>query len=348
MRDASYIKRGEEFMTISISKNVSAIVVGISLMSFTTGGTSLAAERTYYYASQVLGHPYLLDIHLGMRYAAEKLGVKIVTVGPQDWDPAGHAAAVEQAIPKKPDGIITSLWEPGAIPAIKKAMKMGIPVMVIEASVPDSGALGFIGVDNYDMGQKIAKELVSRAGNDGDVVVSGNWGASNTDEKYRGFEDFIKANTKWNIIAKIDDKATTATATATAKTVLNTYPKMKGFVGLNANTGTGFCLAAKELGVDVKPYTVVVNDREQVVLDCIKSGEIDASVATKTALQAYLAIELLEKYNEAKGTLKNVPITKDNQASNVSPMPEKVLIGSIVISKENVDNFMHANIPQYK
>lgn len=335
-------------MRVSIIKKLSRAVAGISVLIVAATGPSSAAERTYYYASQVLGHPYLLDIHLGMRYAAEKLGVKIVTIGPQDWDPAGHAAAVEQAIAKKPDGIITSLWEPGAIPAIKKAMEQGIPVMVIEATVPDSGALGFIGVDNYDMGQKIAKELIARGGDEGDVVVSGNWGASNTDEKYRGFENYLKNNSKWNIIAKIDDKATTATATATAKTVLNTYPQMKGFVGLNANTGTGFCLAAQELGVDVKPYTVIVNDREQVVLDCIKSGEIDASVATKTALEAYLAVAMLEQYNDTDSKLKNVPITKDNAASNVLPVPENTYLGSIVISKENVDNFMHANIPQYQ
>lgn len=329
-----------------------AVTAAGALLAVGAAGTAVIAEdsterRTYYYASQVLGHPYLLDIHLGMRYAAQALDVEIVTVGPQDWDPAGHAAAVEQSIAKQPDGIITSLWEPGAVPAIKQAMADGIPVVVIEATVPDSGALTFIGVDNYDMGELIAKELISRGGESGDVVVSGNWGASNTDEKYRGFEEYITNNSDWTIIAKIDDKATTATATATAKTVLNTYQDMDGFVGLNANTGTGFCLAAEELGVDVTGYTVVVNDREQVVLDCIKSGHIDASVATKTALQSYLAIMMLEAYNDQAGLLRGVPITNENAASNVLPVPEEIYLGSVVINADNVERFMHENIDQF-
>src|SRR5690606_25850118 len=88
------------------------------------------AGRSYIYASQLQGHPYLLDSLLGMDYAEEKFGVTIDRLGPQGWDPVAGAEAVEQAIAQKPAGIITTLWEPGAVPGIRRAMEQGIPVVV--------------------------------------------------------------------------------------------------------------------------------------------------------------------------------------------------------------------------
>jgi DNA-binding LacI/PurR family transcriptional regulator len=40
----------------------------------------------------------------------------------------------------------------------------GIPVVVIEANLPDSGAMSFIGLDNYQAGADTAKELIKLGG----------------------------------------------------------------------------------------------------------------------------------------------------------------------------------------
>lgn len=319
------------------------------------GGTAIAAasaataeDRVYYYASQLLGHPYLLDNHLGMRYAAEQFGVEIRTTGPQGWDPAGHAEAVEQAIAKEPDGIITSLWEPGAVPAIRRAMEQGIPVIVIEATVDDHGAMTFIGLDNYQSGVQQAKELIRLAGTEGNYVASGNWGASNTDAKIAGFTDYIAANSNWVELGRVDDKANTADAIEAGKAIFNTYEDVNAIVGFDASSGTGICLAAEELGLDIADMAVVVNDREAPVLECIADGVIDSSIINKTALESYMAIQILEAFNDANVGLANVPISADNAASGIISAPEVVYMGAQVINAENVDAFMHENIPQYE
>ena len=53
----------------------------------------------------------------------------ITVLGPNDYDTAKEAAAIEQTIPKKPDGIMVPLWDSAPVPAIKKAMAAGIPVV---------------------------------------------------------------------------------------------------------------------------------------------------------------------------------------------------------------------------
>ena len=298
-------------------------------------------KRSYIFAAGVLGHPYWNAAYQGFDYAAQKFGVDIKRVGPQDWNPPAQAEAVEQSIAKKPDGIIAVLWDGSSIPPIKKAMAAGIPVVVIEANLPDSGAMAFIGLDNYQAGADTAKELIKLGGESGKVVALGNWGASNTDAKYRGFSDYLAAHSKWTILGKVDDKGTTNPAIEAAKSLLNTYNDATGIVGLDSSSGTGLGLAAEELRMDISKLTIVVNDREDAVLDYIHKGVIGASILNKTALEAYMAIELLEAYNDSKIGLADVPISTNNKSAGVTPMPEYVFMGTVVVDKNNVEYFLH-------
>jgi len=297
-------------------------------------------KRSYIFAAGVLGHPYWNAAYQGFDYAAQKFGVDIKRVGPQDWNPPAQAEAVEQSIAKKPDGIIAVLWDGSSIPPIKKAMAAGIPVVVIEANLPDSGAMAFIGLDNYQAGADTAKELIKLGGESGKVVALGNWGASNTDAKYRGFSDYLAAHSKWTILGKVDDKGTTNPAIEAAKSLLNTYNDATGIVGLDSSAGTGLGLAAEELRMDISKLTIVVNDREDAVLDYIHKGVIGASILNKTALEAYMAIELLEAYNDSKIGLADVPISTNNKSAGVTPMPENVFMGTVVVDKNNVEYFL--------
>src|ERR1700710_237887 len=67
---------------------IAAALSAVSVVALSLGGAAQAegAKRTYYYASQLQGHPYLLDSLLGVKYAAQKFNVNVVPIGPQGWD----------------------------------------------------------------------------------------------------------------------------------------------------------------------------------------------------------------------------------------------------------------------
>lgn len=317
-------------------------LVAAAVSSFVLSGSALAqdsAKRTYYFAAQFLGHPYLLDVYAGFDHAAEKLGVDIKRVGPQDWNPPAAVQAFEQVLARKPDGIITVMWDSSPKPVVKRAMEQGIPVIVIEANQPDNGAVAFVGLDNYQAGEDAAKQLIQRGGDTGKMVAIGNWGASNTDAKFQGLSDYLAKNSKWTIAGKVEDNVNTNGAIEAAKTVFNSYPDATGIVGLNSSSGSGIVLAVEELGMDVSKMTIIANDREDTVIDGIDSGIIDATIINKTALEAYLAVQLLESFNDEKTGLASVPISKDNKASGTSPFPQNVYMGTSVIDKSNVEYF---------
>jgi ABC-type sugar transport system substrate-binding protein len=312
-----------------------------------TGAPVWAADakptQTYYYIAPGLGQPYCYDMHLGFKYAAEKFNVEIIQQGADDWNSQTACEALEQIIPKKPAGIITVAWDPAMNPGIIKAQQAGIPIILVEA---ESGELGdlYIGLDNVDAGRETADLLLKFAGNSGKLLVIGNWGSTNIDQKFAGLKERLKG-TGWEIIGDQDGECEAEASLRAAKDLLNNHPEATAFVGLDSACGAAIATAMEELGKKPGDLTVICADREDAMLESIKSGYINASLTNRTAMMCYLAVQFLE--NVTKYGFYDIPITSDNKASGISVYPKQVYTGNVVITKENVDNFDHNKMNSY-
>jgi len=76
-------------------------------------------------------------------------------------------------------------------------------------------------------------------------------------------------------------------------------------------------------------------DRGNEVLEQIGKGVISATVAQRTALMPYYAVQIL--YNMANG---EIPITQDNAKANVSSVPSYIDTGVIIVDKTNYKYFL--------
>ena len=302
-------------------------------------------QKTYYYVGTNHGHPYWYDVHQGFHFAAEFFNVRVVQAGPDTYDPAAQAEALEQTITKRPDGIIVPLFDASVFPGIKKAMDAGIPVVVIESTMPDSGALAFVGLNAYDSGVETAAELIRAGGNSGNVAIIGNWGAANTDQKVNGFKDHLAANGNWNIVAELDDKAESEVAIEAAKSAFINYADLDAIIGLNSSSGPAIAVAMEELNLAAGSVLVICHDREDIALEYIEKGYIHATIASKTASMPWLAIAILEGYIDNNGA--NIPLSGNNATAGINPIPEFCYTGSIVINKDNVEFFKRDTIPEY-
>jgi ribose transport system substrate-binding protein len=302
-------------------------------------------KRHYYYCGAVNAHPYFLDTWLGIEYAKQALDVDVTVLGPNDYDMTAMVAAIEQTIPKNPDGIMTLCWDSTPVPAIKKAMAAGIPVIVLYTTVPDTGALCYIGLDNWQAGYDTGRELVERGGTSGKLGIIMNAGASNTEAKKAGALAALEG-TDWEVVVQAEDKANTEVAIEAAKSMFNAHPELTGILGLDSSSGTGIGRAIEELGLEDKEMTIVVHDREDVTLEYIEKGIIDATVEAKTAYAPYLAIQLLEEYHDRKME-NDVPISRNNWDADVKSFPQFIYVGSVIIDQDNVDHFLRKNLPEY-
>mgnify|MGYP006279989313 CR=1 FL=1 len=316
-----------------------------ALEEVTEQDTSAEEMRTYYMVSSHQAHPYFADSHLALRYAAEYFQVNIIAAGPEGWDTQAQAEAIEVAVANQADGIITRMWDDSPAEAVKKAMAAGIPVVVTETRTAVNPGLTYIGLDNYQTGRDTAKELIERAGTTGKVALMGNWGAANTDAKLAGVKDYLAENSEWEVVVEADDKAATADAIEAAKSIFNNYPDVDAILGLDSSSGTGISLAMEELDIAPGSVSVVVHDREPSTLEYIGKGYIDATLINKTATDEFLAILLMEDWNN--GGLKDIPVSSDNEAAGVNPVPENMYNTAAVIDADNVDFFVAENMPTF-
>ena len=93
-------------------------------------------------------------------------------------------------------------------------------------------------------------------------------------------------------------------------------------------------------------YKRQVHDREPATLDYIEQGYIDSTLINLTAAQEYLAILLFEDWNN--GGLKNIPVSSDNAAAGIVPIPENMYMTAAIIDKDNVEYFKKDNMPTWE
>jgi len=83
---------------------IALIALAILLILSTAVWANPNKHRTYYFVGVVNAHPYWLDAKLGFAFAEKVFNCSIPWVGPQTWDIPLQVQAMEQTIPKKPDG----------------------------------------------------------------------------------------------------------------------------------------------------------------------------------------------------------------------------------------------------
>jgi ribose transport system substrate-binding protein len=284
-------------------------------------------------------HPYWIDVRTGGEYFDEVMGenVKVTFAGPEGVDFPGQIDALLQQIPKDPAGILVACFDPGVVSAINQAVEAGIPVGTFESDCPqsDNQRWFFVGVDAYKAGWAMGPEIVKHMGESGQVVISTNIGASNSEEKIRGFEDFLADYPDIEIVATVDDQTLVREGADALKPVLQANPDVTAIVGVNAGSGGAAATAVKELGLEDQ-VSIVCQDRDDITLEFIQEGVIDSTIVARTATSPYVGLLLLHQYNHA-----DVPITEDNQANNVNWLPENIDVGTIVVDESNVDAFFH-------
>ena len=101
------------------------------------------AKYTYYWISNKANLPLFVQYdYVGMKRIAEELGVKVIVAGPTDFDVPGFIAAVDQVCAQKPSGVsVVGGWDPSLTESVKKCMQLGVPTVVDDGDLPDSGRL---------------------------------------------------------------------------------------------------------------------------------------------------------------------------------------------------------------
>ncbi|HUW18174.1 MAG TPA: substrate-binding domain-containing protein [Sedimentisphaerales bacterium] len=300
------------------------------------GGQSKAVSDDLYVEVSALGNlDYFYDHRLGMELAGKVLGVRTEYVGPAEYDMTAMITAFEQTLAKKNiKGVVVVGFEPALAPIIDKAVDSGIPVVTVDADLPQSKRVAFVGTGNYQAGYEGGKKLASLIGCSGKVALMTKVGQSNLEERVRGYKAALGRYDQIEIVQIVDTQSDAIVAAQVATAVLRKHPDLAGLGCVEAAGGVGAATAVREANLAGK-VKIVAMDRGNDVLELIKEGTISATVAQQTALMPFYAVQILYQLNN-----QNIPITSDNIRAGASGVPSYVDTGVVIVDKSNYEYFM--------
>lgn len=292
-----------------------------------------ASDQLYIEVSAIGADPYFYDHKMGMEMAGKELGVRTEYVGPAENDMNAMVAALEQAIAKKPNGLVVVGFNEQLIPSIQKATDAGIPVVTVDADLPTSSRIAFIGTGNIEAGITGGEKMADLLGGKGKVAIMYNPGQTNLEERVEGYKQAFETFPDIEIVEYVDTKQDSVVAAQSIAAVLQKHPDLAGIICVDATGGTGAATAVKEAGLTGK-VKILAMDRSNEVLEAIEGGVISASVAQQTALMPYYAVQMLMNLNNSK-----IEITKDNAKAGVLGIPQYINTGAVIVDDTNFQYF---------
>ena len=156
-------------------------------------------------------NPFFIDMERGAREAADKLGVElIVQSAEREVDVEKQMQIIENLIQRQVNALcITPSGSKEIVPAIVKANKAKIPVLIVDTRVDETtlkeagGQIAtFIGSDNFAGGKIAGKKIVESLGGRGKVaVLEGIPGHETGDARLGGFHEALQEHSGIEVIA---------------------------------------------------------------------------------------------------------------------------------------------------
>jgi ribose transport system substrate-binding protein len=291
-------------------------------------------EQLYIEVSAAGGTEYWSDHKLGLKRAGEALGVRTEYLGPATYDLEAMATALEQAIAKKPQGLLIAGFEPILVQVINKAVDAGIPVVTVDADLPDSKRIAFVGTGNYQAGIVSGKLAAAALNGAGKIVVTSMPGAHNLQQRVLGVRDALASSPGIEIVQVLDTQGDTIAVTQKCVAVLQKHPDLAAFVSVEAIGGVGAATAVREAG-KVGTVRIIAMDRSNDVLQNIRDGVIHATLVQQTILMPQYGLQILYNLNNHP-----MPISRDNKKAGVSGAPILIDTGVVVVDKNNCELFL--------
>ncbi|HET6412912.1 MAG TPA: substrate-binding domain-containing protein [Anaeromyxobacter sp.] len=317
-----------------VKKTFLTALVALCALAGRPAAAAPAPKEQLYIEVSALGNlDYFYDHKMGMEMVGKELGVKTEYVGPAEYDMNAMVAAFEQAIAKKPSGLVVVGFEPSLNAIVDKAVSQGIPVVTVDADLPGSKRMAFVGTGNFNAGVVGGTKLANLVGGKGKVAIMLKPGQSNLEERVAGYKTALAKFKDIQIVQLVDTQSDPGVAAQAAAALLQKFPDLAGIACVEAAGGSGAATAVRE-AKKVGQVKIVAMDRGNEVLDGIKEGVISASVAQQTALMPYYAVQIMYNLNNSK-----VAITSDNRSAGVLGIPAVVDTGAIVIDSSNYKFF---------
>ena len=257
----------------------------------------------------------------GVDAAARQMSVSVSYRSPDTFSVPRMRDFISEAVDSEPDGLVVSIPDPAVAPAIRRAVRAGIPVVSINSGASlwrDLGVLAHVGQREkpagYAVGKRMAAAGVKRA-----LCVKQEFRNNALDERCTGFARGMREGgaTTRNFNLDVTDRNVAAPKLAAEITAR----RAQGVVTLSSDAANT-ALDAKKLGGRATQAKFATFDLSPEILEAIKDGRMLFAVDQQAYLQGYMPIVMLTQQARyglfpAMGQIVSTGpnfVTKDNAA----------------------------------
>jgi simple sugar transport system substrate-binding protein len=245
----------------------------------------------------VPGDPYYTVIKNGAAQAEKDMGVSVEYKETAQYDFQEQVRLIKAAIARKPDGLVVSEESPEVLDGpVKEAVDAGIPVIIAAAgedSVEKTGALGFVGQNEFEVGFKAGEQLKA-AGVQRVACLNPAVGTPNLDARCNGLKRVFGDG---NVDVVAIDQTDATSAKNRVKAVLQ-RGDVDGLLALAAATVAEPALAAVDESGASEDVTLATIDLSPGVLQAVRDGELLFASDQQQFLAGYLPVVMLTLYHE--------------------------------------------------
>jgi simple sugar transport system substrate-binding protein len=234
--------------------------------------------------------PFWAIVRNGVEAAARQMDALVTYRAPDVYSVERMRAMVDQAIASRPDGLVVSLPEPAIGPAVRRAVRAGIPVVTINSGSDLSrkvGALAHVGQPEHRAGLVAGRRLAA-AGARRALCVNQQVGNLGLDARCAGLAAAMRAVGGSARVLGVDDQSR-ATPGRIAAAV--DRDGIDGMLTLNSTTAMEAVQAVR--GDRARSVKIGTFDLGPDVLRAVRAGRLRFAVDQQAYLQGYLPVALL-------------------------------------------------------
>ncbi|WP_410012605.1 substrate-binding domain-containing protein [Sodalis sp. C49] len=307
--------------TVACSLSAAALVAG---GVFSAGAMAKDAPPTYALVQINQQALFFNLMNKGAQEAAKESGKSLVIFNAND-NPVAQNDAIENYIQQGVKGILVDAIDVnGIMPAIKEAADAHIPVIAIDAVLPDGPQKSQVGVDNVKGGQilgdyftdYVQKNMNGKA----KVGIVGALNSAIQNARQKGFEDAIKKNPAITVADVVDGRNIQDDALTAAENLITGNPDMTAIYA----TGEPALLGA---------MAAVVNQGRQ---GDIKVFGWDLTAQAIAGIDQGYVAAVLQQDPQKMGAeaLKAL-----NAVTAGNSVEKNILVPAAVVTKTNVDTY---------
>jgi ribose transport system substrate-binding protein len=294
-----------------MKKGLLFILLGILSVTFLAcqrGADQAGSAPRIALVLKTLNNPFFIDMQKGAEEEAKKLGVTlIVQAAEREVDVEKQMQIIENLIQTKVAALcVTPSGSREIVPAIEKANRAGIPVIIVDTRVDpktmseSKGKIAsFIGSDNYEGGKLAGEFIAKKLGGKGKVaILEGIPGHETGDSRLKGFREALKAFPEIEIVASQTANWERDQGFNVFQNLLQSHPEVQAVFACSDLMALGAVeaiAAAKKTG----QITVVGFDASDEARKAVLNGTMDATVAQSPATMGAMAVQ--NAYHLIKG-----------------------------------------------